>query len=531
MSVPRLVFLWCLLGVLVRGQGGPTAKIREIDIQRFPTISLTTQFTQTHSQYKSFLPSDVTMFEFGQPVPFTITCPPDPVAVVLVVDRSGSMGFKPNTYETDPDSVKWRSTRNALTTYVQRMHDSDQVALMTFSTTVQLIEQFTDNKDLLIESVNSIRIGGGTALWKAVYEAAMLLGTRPERRRVMIVLTDGADTMRDSVLTMSNAIWTAQRYGVQIFSVGLGDDVTRGALDSIATLTGGRFYFTADGSDLASIYEELSRVLVHTCHIEYQTPRPCRDGILHPLRVIYDNSYSQVADDSSFHAPLAPWTFSLSLPPHLRLHREERFRLPVTLDYALDTSAVNVDFHLDVSDAEIRLISVEDLIDPTHLSVSDFGDRIRISGSFLPGSTGSTTLCTLLCEVRPGTTSHVGAISWLAVAMGGTCPITPNRISGSDLLIEAPCDRIVRPRTRATILSIYPQPAREQVRVRWTTGSSTISTTATLDLRDAFGRILYSEMHTDQDITLDLTPYASGLYQIDLRTDVGTDHRTFIVTR
>ncbi|MCS6886443.1 MAG: VWA domain-containing protein [Acidobacteriota bacterium] len=89
-------------------------------------------------------------------------------------------------------------------------------------------------------------------------------GTRRAIRRAIILLSDGKDTASNS--SLKKAIRNAQRFGVSIYTIGIGDsfrygEVDRATLDSLAVETGGRAYYPVDQKQLEDAFEQIAREL------------------------------------------------------------------------------------------------------------------------------------------------------------------------------------------------------------------------------------------------------------------------------
>src|SRR6266851_3044236 len=126
----------------------------------------------------------------------------------------------------------------------------DLAAVIGFDDTPDVTQDFTDNTEALSRGVRSLRPGGGTAMYDALYFACRdKLLKAPQRgpvRRAIILLTDGDDNM--SHVTREEAIDMAQRADVIVYSIST--NITGGArrggdkvLERIADATGGRAFF------------------------------------------------------------------------------------------------------------------------------------------------------------------------------------------------------------------------------------------------------------------------------------------------
>ncbi len=107
-----------------------------------------------------------------------------PLSIVLLLDLSGSV--KPIIEQIS----------NGALDALQRLKPEDEVALMAFADEVELVQDFTRDRQLMSGKIASVgktsNVGAGTLLNKAVYEAAreMPHASNPASRRVIIVVTD-----------------------------------------------------------------------------------------------------------------------------------------------------------------------------------------------------------------------------------------------------------------------------------------------------------------------------------------------------
>lgn len=107
-----------------------------------------------------------------------------PLSIILMLDVSGSV--RPIIHEIRDGAL------NAL----QRLKAQDEVAVMAFGTTYQLVQDFTKDRRLVSEKIESAtadeRLGSGTFLASALESAATHMRKAPTAgsRRVIIIMTD-----------------------------------------------------------------------------------------------------------------------------------------------------------------------------------------------------------------------------------------------------------------------------------------------------------------------------------------------------
>jgi Ca-activated chloride channel family protein len=168
--------------------------------------------------------------------------------------------------------------QDAATSFMQHIIRTgfDKVFVMGFNGRQRVAQDFTDNILLLSQAVHSLRDGGGTALYDAIYHAchdklSKEQSDRPQRR-ALVILSDGDDNQ--SEFSQAQAIEMAQRSEVIIYAISTDDSglILRGDknLEKIAEATGGRAFFPFKMKDIknsfASIEDELRSQYVVSYH-------------------------------------------------------------------------------------------------------------------------------------------------------------------------------------------------------------------------------------------------------------------------
>jgi Ca-activated chloride channel family protein len=188
--------------------------------------------------------------------------------VVLVIDVSGSM------QATDVTPTRLDAAKSAATSLVDQLPSGDRVALVSFSTQATLRQGLTSNRDAVKAAISSLTAGGGTALGDALSVALNQLdptartasGARP-RPAMIVVLTDGVSNQGSDPLAVAQQI-AGLRIPVQTIGVGLRNGaatvggepvggVDEATLSSIASVTGGKYYYAQAAGELQSIYTAL----------------------------------------------------------------------------------------------------------------------------------------------------------------------------------------------------------------------------------------------------------------------------------
>ena len=115
-------------------------------------------------------------------VPVTVSEPSkQPRSTMLVIDTSGSMG-----------ASGMATVRAGVQQFLAQVPDDVKVGVVSFASTSGVDVAPTTDHAKVLRSVNSLRSGGETSLYRAVQDAVKGLGTSGERS--LLLLSDGGDT-------------------------------------------------------------------------------------------------------------------------------------------------------------------------------------------------------------------------------------------------------------------------------------------------------------------------------------------------
>ena len=198
-----------------------------------------------------------------------------PFAAAILLDTSGSM------------EKKLRMARVAAARFMDRARPKDSVALYLFGTDVRQAQDFTPGGRDLDDSLWDADAEGSTKMYDGVAKAAEALSARPEFRRAILLISDGADS--GSATSYDGALRRALAAGVTIYTVDVApigatpgrnfDELrARGVLNGLADRSGGRFFVTKGGPDLTSAFEQIVEELGKQYTISYTPTNLKRDG-------------------------------------------------------------------------------------------------------------------------------------------------------------------------------------------------------------------------------------------------------------
>jgi Ca-activated chloride channel family protein len=206
-----------------------------------------------------------------------------PLSIVLAIDASESV------------LRDERLEKNAAKHFVNALlREQDELDLMDFSDTVREIVSFTNEKKRIESGLGQIQHGDETALYDAIYLASDRLTSTSAadgRRRVIVLITDGADTKKGS--RYSQAMEEAQRAAAMVYSiiiVPVAADAGRNtggehALIQMAEDTGGKYYYVEDPRDLEPAFAHVSDDLRTQYVIGYYAPQRGADSSFRRIKV------------------------------------------------------------------------------------------------------------------------------------------------------------------------------------------------------------------------------------------------------
>jgi VWFA-related protein len=185
----------------------------------------------------------------------------------------------------------------------------DRAFVMGFSAHSQLTQDFTDNVRLLETGVRSLRDGGGTALYDAIYRAChdKLIKDKSDHpvRRAIIVVSDGEDNQ--SEFTRAQAIEMAQRAEVIIYAISTDDSglILRGdkALQQLADATGGRAFFPYKMKDIKNSFAAIQDELRSQYVVSYRPADFYADGRYRSIEISALKKDLQVRARPGYYAP------------------------------------------------------------------------------------------------------------------------------------------------------------------------------------------------------------------------------------
>lgn len=236
-----------------------------------------------------------------------------PITAVLLVE------FAANSYAFIYDM------RNAAYTFAQQLKPDDYIAVVTYDMHTQILSDFTQDKRLIYQSLNSLTIPTWheTNLFDALYTTLDRI-SRVEGRKYVVLISSGRDTFSkinlDKVLQKIKAT-----PNVTIFSVGTGQTariMADGAgmmgpvrnldylqadnqMSTFARMTGGQAFFPRFVGEMPDIFHQINDSIRNQYVLSYHPSNVKQDGTYRKLRVeLVDNEGHPLRMQDEKHKPL-----------------------------------------------------------------------------------------------------------------------------------------------------------------------------------------------------------------------------------
>ena len=203
-----------------------------------------------------------------------------PVTVGLVIDHSGSM------------RQKISEVIAAARTFVQSSHPDDQLFVVNFNEHVTLglpaAHSFSSRLDDLDAAILLSPATGQTALYDAVLDAEQRVQSGDRDKKVLIVVSDGADNA--SRHDLSDVLRQAEQSSAVVYTIGVFDptdpDGNPRVLKRLAQVTGGETFISGERDVLVANCERIARDIRQRYTIGYVPSAAARPGVYRSIRVV-----------------------------------------------------------------------------------------------------------------------------------------------------------------------------------------------------------------------------------------------------
>jgi VWFA-related protein len=274
-------------------QEGPVFRVGSDLVRAFVTVT-----DRDGRLVPSLRQADFEVRDEGKPQPITVfDNTPTPIQLIVMLDVSGSMeGNLP-------------LLRNAARQLVSRLQEDDVARVGTFGKEITISPEFTRDPATLVGALpQDIDRDALTPLWRAVSQAMAGFDEKADRRKVVLVLSDGKDSgmtsFRERMVSPAEVIDKARAGEVMVYAIGLRSRTNRtvqpglgpGGLQAaltadlpdpglarVAEETGGGYTEIRYGQDLGEAFAQVADELHSQYLLGFEPPK--RDGKVHKIEV------------------------------------------------------------------------------------------------------------------------------------------------------------------------------------------------------------------------------------------------------
>jgi VWFA-related protein len=255
----------------IRTEGLQYAESVDVDV-----VQVTAIVTDGSGRFVRDLPAAAfRVFEDDRPQPISSFGSQNiPLELVAAVDVSASM--------TDAlPHVKAAAKR-----FLEGLRPADQVTVLGFNDNIFTFARRATDQAARTRAIDRMAPWGGTALYDVIVKAIDLLG-RQQGRRSIVLFSDGDD--QSSHAPLEAAVARSEASDATIYAIGQGRAVRKTELQNLltrlATVSGGRAFFTDDPGRLSEAFGEILEDLRNQYVISYPSPSTRHDGAWHRIRV------------------------------------------------------------------------------------------------------------------------------------------------------------------------------------------------------------------------------------------------------
>ncbi len=295
------IFLCALIFFSLLPSSVATAQDEEVIRTSTDLVVLNLTITDSAGQYVPGLrTSDFKIYEDGREVTLesiaSFSVQESAFASVVLLDTSGSM------------EGRLSLARSAAIRFLDNLRLEDVAAVYKFDSKVEQVQEFSGARDLAPMAFG-LRADGMTTLNDAIVNAANALSLRPEKRKAIVILSDGMDTK--SGASANKALESALAIGATIYTVDMssidnrfGKESRQNAmiLKNFAEKTGGRFVESPGGPALRDAFASIADELGHQYTVAFRPLNRAHDGKWHKLEVKLSRSDLTVRTRKAYRA-------------------------------------------------------------------------------------------------------------------------------------------------------------------------------------------------------------------------------------
>ncbi|MBS1787652.1 MAG: VWA domain-containing protein [Acidobacteria bacterium] len=292
MKLTRWLIKSCILGCLFvfAAAGNSVAQVAESQTGKNREVLLTITVTNDRGvPIKGLNPEHFSISDRKKPVTISkFSDREEPSSILFLIDTSGSMAGG----STNGNILRFFV--QGILNFLQEGLDANEYAILSFSNEVHLAQNWTKDKHSVEQALTGIAsqpANGKTAFYDSCRQALDLTGRAQNRKKVVILLSDGQDTVsKDTRLgKLKEQIRAEDIIFYSITNVPMNGGLSlyeqsEDVLQELTSQTGGMSLFPKGQFEMDASFEVVGRLLRNQYVIGIKVAEP-PDGKWHPVKV------------------------------------------------------------------------------------------------------------------------------------------------------------------------------------------------------------------------------------------------------
>lgn len=204
-----------------------------------------------------------------------------PASVGILLDVSGSMR----------DTGMLNVLRNNFLHFIEQSHSANEYFLIGFNESVQLLTDWTSDRNALVEGLNKVaQMKGASAVFDALYTGIEKVKQGRHAKHVLLLISDGQDSSSDHKL--GEIIRRLKESDSIVYTFGIRSGTTDplaqyspNLLAEMSSLSGGVVYFPSRVKEADAAFGRIAMELRHQYVIGFYPTNTKRDGKWHKVKV------------------------------------------------------------------------------------------------------------------------------------------------------------------------------------------------------------------------------------------------------
>lgn len=174
--------------------------------------------------------------------------------IVLALDASGSMGA---SGLSEQHESRFETVQRVAGNFISKRLN-DNIGIVLFGDYAFIASPVTYEKEVVVQMLSYLQTGmagDNTAIGEGIEQSLRALSFSKAKSKVIVLLSDGEHN--SGRVSPKDAVALAQKEGVKIYTIAVGDDFDPAVLKQIALDTGAESYAARNEEELTGVYDQI----------------------------------------------------------------------------------------------------------------------------------------------------------------------------------------------------------------------------------------------------------------------------------